>query len=617
MTLRELFGGSASGGAGEEEAYSAYLDRLDGQHPDAEFEYVDPYLSPVEYDTVGHGEFGHDESYDDHSTPYEYYEYDDTNPLIQADGEGLLSVPSAVEEIELAKQIKESDLRRNELTSVLSKLAVALAATAMLWVFSLLISPSDLVSTFTGDGDGDDVATTGDDSLRVRNPSEVLTVEGLSSPLVESVDGDEADAADETALGDGASGSAEQGKAVATSGDYTSNLAMIKSLSVRNTNHDGSAFAKTPSADLNPSDHYGPRSEYLGNPAGNSEHAFPIASGGQFRTACEFSHFGYDDPLIYPGQPGASHLHMFFGNTDVNAFSTYDTLINSGSSTCNGQELNRTGYWVPAMFDDKGNVRVPERVVVYYKGEGQTRGRAQLYPEGAAMIAQQDLNAIEPGAGGTKGKYTYVCSDNFSAQLGEQSLTMLGCDGNRWTNDPNHWSVLEVNVKFPTCWNGKDPSNIDNFGLADGAWYGAYCRGEYNINLPNLEYFVNYRVDPGENTANWFLSSDIDPTSFGTAGGSKGASIHGDWWGGWHKETNQAFLDNCVNYASGQASGCGFGYLTDGGPDGFAPYDGPALKLRPNYEGPRKIPAAELFNQLCPNSGRSFSRTEDAAYCVP
>ena len=369
--------------------------------------------------------------------------------------------------------------------------------------------------------------------------------------------------------------------------------------------------------DLVLTDHYGPRSDYLARPGGNPERSFPVVAGGQFRSSCEFSHFGYDDPLVHPGQAGASHLHMFFGNTDVNAFTTHDTLVNSGSSTCNGQELNRTGYWVPALFDGAGNVRVPERVVIYYKGEGRARGASEVYPAGAAFVVTDNLNTAPSDRGGTGGKkLSFLCTDNFSTNTGNGSQTMPNCDGSTYVG-AGKWTVLEVNLKFPQCWNGQDPSDWSNYAPPTGDWYGSVCGGEYGRTLPNMEYFVNYRVDPGENTADWFLSSDIDPTTFGTAKGTGGESLHGDWWGGWHPDVNQMWIDNCVNYRAVEASGCGKGYLTDGGPNGNAPLDGPALALRPEYTGPYKIPAATLFAELCSNPGREYRRAEDAAYCRP
>ena len=105
---------------------------------------------------------------------------------------------------------------------------------------------------------------------------------------------------------------------------------------------------------------------------------------GNFRTFCGFSHLSYDDPIVYPGQPGASHLHMYFGNTGANAHSTYQSLRSSGSSTCQGGPLNRTGYWVPAMHNAAGRVVVPEYFELYYKGNGSQdmiRG-IQTYPNG-------------------------------------------------------------------------------------------------------------------------------------------------------------------------------------------------------------------------------------------
>lgn len=399
------------------------------------------------------------------------------------------------------------------------------------------------------------------------------------------------------------------------------NLAMIKTATVRNRNHDNSAYKTTPSNELLLENHFGPRSDYLGLPAGNPENSFPVSRGGQFRAACEFSHFAYDDPLVYPNQPGASHLHMFFGNTDTNAFTSYDSLINSGSSTCNGQELNRTGYWVPAMFDGAGNVRVPERIVIYYKGEGKARGNSEVYPPEAAMIAQKNLNATPPSEGGAGGnKLTFLCTDNFSSRTNSGAQTMPSCRGDQFGTDPARakWVVMEMNIKFPQCWNGLDPSNIDNFQPPQGDWYVSRCEGEFNRTLPNLEYFVNYRVKAGEDTSRWHLASDVNPVTFQLGDEPAGATAHGDWWGGWHPEINQRWIDNCVNYVNPSAkSGCGRGYLTDGGPNAGAPYDGPALKMRPQYEGPTMVSAAELFDQLCPGSDRTFTNPTDAAYCTP
>ncbi|HAE99910.1 MAG TPA: hypothetical protein DCG63_01275, partial [Methylophilaceae bacterium] len=67
-------------------------------------------------------------------------------------------------------------------------------------------------------------------------------------------------------------------------------------------------------------------------------------AGGEFRIGCDYAKMAPDDPIVYPSVPGASHLHTFFGNVDVSAYSTNDSLRTSGNTTCAGGIANRSGY---------------------------------------------------------------------------------------------------------------------------------------------------------------------------------------------------------------------------------------------------------------------------------
>lgn len=432
--------------------------------------------------------------------------------------------------------------------------------------------------------------------------------------------------------------------------DYQTNLQMIRNQTVRNKNHDNSVFKNTPLAQLpigNDSPLLGPRSAYLNNPNGNPEQSFPIPEGGQNRTACEFSHFAYDDPLLYPNQPGKAHLHMFFGNTDVNAYSTYDTLKDSGSSTCNGGELNRSGYWVPAMIDGKGNARIPERVVVYYKGYNPGPGVIQPYKPGMANISPMPISVAEDAVGGVIGEANYKCSDNFSGYgasegPGATVHEIPKCLGLNQGYPNGYRSVLEMEVKFWYCWprNSTDYGNWklwQSSGKDRGGWWFGNCDGRYGGGLqeldqyPGISYFVNYVIEPGEDTSQWYLSSDVDAKSSSSTPkliDKRGSMHHADWWGGWNEEINKEWVTNCASYIAPNRvpSDCGFGYLSDGGPDGNSPRPGRALKYRPQYDTPGnsshyKVPMSTLFNELCKPLGPSHSFNPNNAmtgtYCKP
>src|SRR3954449_5787704 len=90
---------------------------------------------------------------------------------------------------------------------------------------------------------------------------------------------------------------------------------------------------------------------------------------GAFRFICTAGQVLPDDPIVYPGQPGKSHLHQFYGNEAANASSTYAGLRARGTSTCNHGPFaaNRSAYWMPAMLDGAGNVVKPAFVSIYYK----------------------------------------------------------------------------------------------------------------------------------------------------------------------------------------------------------------------------------------------------------
>jgi hypothetical protein len=152
---------------------------------------------------------------------------------------------------------------------------------------------------------------------------------------------------------------------------------------------------------------------------------------------------------------------MFIGNTDTNAYSTYDTILNSGGSTCNGGELNRTAYWVPAMFDGKGNIVAPTRIGFYYKTEGTAGiGKVPYYPEGLRMIADRHNNTQ-----GNLDASTFRCNNMFNGAKSDPSATIPTC-----FSPPKNGAfvgALEMLIQFDYCWNGKTDT-IDDWEANSG-----------------------------------------------------------------------------------------------------------------------------------------------------
>ena len=160
------------------------------------------------------------------------------------------------------------------------------------------------------------------------------------------------------------------------------NLAKLLAATSRNRSADNPANVSKPSAGLE-NDSSLLSSSYVSSYTGSTDPSVTPGEGfGEFRAECDFSHYAYDDPIVYPNQPGKAHLHMIFGNTHTNAYSNYNSLLNSGNSTCNGHELNRTAYWVPAVIDQDGNPRRPIKVLIYYKSYSITNTQTDSWAPG-------------------------------------------------------------------------------------------------------------------------------------------------------------------------------------------------------------------------------------------
>jgi Domain of unknown function (DUF1996) len=241
---------------------------------------------------------------------------------------------------------------------------------------------------------------------------------------------------------------------------------------------------------------------------------------GAFRTVCRYSHMNFDDPLVYPGQRGRSHLHVFFGNTDVDAMSTPESIRDRGNSTCRGGTVNRSGYWVPAMIDTRdGRPIVPN-------------GDHNFYYKTGYRLAGQDAKVVPFPPG-----FRMIAGDAKSRR--PQDMATFECNGRKSDTLPNcpNGELRQI-VEFPQCWDGV---NLDSPDHRSHVVYARddRCPKSHPVHLPEVAYLIGYRV-PASGSATWRLSSDV-------AGAPPGSSSHGDWVNGWEQEVLVAFVKNVVS----------------------------------------------------------------------
>ena len=257
-----------------------------------------------------------------------------------------------------------------------------------------------------------------------------------------------------------------------------------------------------------------------------------VADVGAFRLGCTYSHMSFNDPIVYPGQPGMSHLHVFFGNTGTDANSTSNSIATTGSSTCSGGTLNRSSYWAPAIIDTTdGSPVTPSGFLVYYKtGYGGVKpADVKAVPNGLRMISGSAKSATAAEA--DVGRFACVGGSNG---VGWQKGIPSTCFQD---------NTMIMEVSFPQCWDGKNLDSPDHKShMADAT--GSGCPSTHPVALPAISYEIFYDLAKVNlsRMAKWRLSSDnYASTSPG------GYSAHGDYVMGWDTATMAKIIRNCDN----------------------------------------------------------------------
>lgn len=202
--------------------------------------------------------------------------------------------------------------------------------------------------------------------------------------------------------------------------------------------------------------------------------AGPQGTQAQFVVECGFSHAAPDDPIVFPDQPGMSHLHAFFGSTEVDASTRPSDLL--GTETTCDQPLDHAAYWVPMLLRD-GQPLTPTKSTAYYRpGLEVEPTSVQAYPPGLVMLAGN------PGAASEQpvSIVAWTCGAGI-----ERAVLPPECPEGRF---------LRLVVTFPDCWDGTRLDSPDHYGHVAYSSRGQ-CPEGYPVHIPQLQFSVEYPVN--------------------------------------------------------------------------------------------------------------------------
>jgi len=240
----------------------------------------------------------------------------------------------------------------------------------------------------------------------------------------------------------------------------------------------------------------------------------PAPVEARFVSRCTFSHAASDDPIVFPGQPGVSHLHHFLGNRSTDAFSTYESLRAAPSTTC-APAADATAYWQPALLVD-GVPLAPQLVSFYARGPRATYQQVVAFPAGLRFIAGS-AHATAP-----QGPITsWSCVDNAGTPTITSAEVPTCAAG----------TVLRLRLVFPNCWDGVNLDSGDHTSHMSYAVNGR-CDAGHPVLVPQITALTRYPTQGGPGVT---LAS----------GGQY--SAHADFFNAWDQAVLTARVVDCIN----------------------------------------------------------------------
>lgn len=249
-----------------------------------------------------------------------------------------------------------------------------------------------------------------------------------------------------------------------------------------------------------------------------------------FVVTCYPTGIAKNDPIVFPGQSGASHMHTFFGAKGVTASTTASTLSQATSSQCGSyyDGIDLSAYWIPTLYKngqqvyrDDGSIQLRS----YYQRAGGAGGEpvVQAWPRGLKIIAG-DMHATS-----AQPEVYYFCANTVDTGNQSKGSTVFpSCASNE---------TLVAKLTFPDCWDGKYLDSADHKSHMEySSGSRNTCPSDHPVKLAQLTFEA------------WFYGVNGSGSDFSWASGGP-YSFHGDVMSMWQPRPAANLVNQCINVA--------------------------------------------------------------------